>query len=344
MRLIISGGWFGKEGLFEAKVRNFKALDSLEGLRDLSYGFVVLSYSLSSETLGLRVKSSDIPPIVYLEIERLERFSHRPKETRLENLSSSFSAEGYKNSVKEIKRLISEGVFYQLNLTCRFDFLLYGDPIDLFVRYYTRQPVPYAFFLELEDFYIISGSMELFLQKQGDLIISKPIKGTAKSKEDLMKSEKDKAENLMITDMVRNDLSRIAICGSVRVQELFKIEEYKTLFQMHSTVVAKTNKDLQEILRKTFPPASVVGAPKRKAVEVIEQLEPHSRDYYCGAGGLVNGQDFTLNVLIRTAIGSGNRVSYFAGAGIVWDSSPEREWEEVLLKTQAFRKSACIGE
>ncbi|MEJ7621583.1 MAG: chorismate-binding protein [Aquificaceae bacterium] len=336
MRLILSGGWLGEEGLFKAKVRDLKVYNSLKDFKNLNYGFALFSYSLSSETLGLQIKSGNFPPIVCLEIDGFERLSYEQKEIRLERVSSSFTAKDYIDAVKEVKRLISEGVVYQLNLTCRFDFLLYGDPLDLFVRYYMRQPVPYAFFLDLEDFYVISGSMELFLKKEGDLILSKPIKGTAKNKEDLLKSEKDKAENLMITDMVRNDLSRIALSGSVEVTELFKIEEYKTLFQMHSTVRARTEKSLQEILKETFPPASVVGAPKRKAVEVIDQLEPHSRDYYCGAGGLIKGRDFLLSVLIRTAIGSGRRVSYFAGAGIVWDSSPEREWQEVLLKTQAF--------
>ena len=191
--------------------------------------------------------------------------------------------------------------------------------------------MPYAFFLDLEDFYLISGSMELFLEKRGNKLVSKPIKGTAKRKKDLEKSQKDKAENLMITDMVRKDLSRVAMPGSVRVEELFKIERFKTLFQMHSSVVAQTRESLQNILKETFPPASVVGAPKRKAVEIIDLLEPHNREYYCGCAGLVSEEDFTLSVLIRTAMGHGNRLSYYAGAGIVWDSVPEKEWQEVLL-------------
>ncbi len=341
MRLFLSGGWFGKVGLFRAKVKRLYFLDSLERLK--GFGFLVLSYSFSSQTLGLRVKSSGFPPILYLELDGVEGFFHRPRGVRLEEVYSSFDSRSYVGAVRDVKRLISEGVVYQLNLTCRFDFSLKGEPLDLFVRYYKSQPVPYAFFLDLEDFYIISGSMELFLQKRGEVVLSKPIKGTAKTRQELLKSEKDRAENLMITDMVRNDLSRIALCGSVEVPELFRVEEYKTLFQMHSTVRAKTNKSLPEILQNTFPPASVVGAPKRKAVEVIDQLEPHSRDYYCGAGGLLKGEDFLLSVLIRTAIGSGDRLSYYAGAGIVWDSLPEREWEEVLLKSQAFKNSSCYN-
>lgn len=196
--------------------------------------------------------------------------------------------------------------------------------------------MPYTFFLELENFYLMSGSMELFLEKRGELIESKPIKGTARRKEELLVSEKDRAENLMITDMVRNDLSRIAPPGSVEVPELFRVEGFRTLFQMHSTVRVRTRRSLREIIHETFPPASVVGAPKRKAVEVIDRLESHSRDYYCGAGGLPMGEDFTLSVLIGAAIGSGERLSYYAGAGVVWDSEPEKEWEEVRLKIKAF--------
>ncbi len=337
MRLVLSGGWFCREGLFEAKIGRVHFFESLEDLRRSEFGFLVLSYSLSSQTLGVRVKSSGYPAVVYLELEDIFPFHREPKTLSLEQVSSSLSAQEYMGGVERVRGLISEGILYQLNLTCRFDFLLEGSPLDLFVRYYQRQPVPYAFFLELECFYLMSGSMELFLQKKGEILESRPIKGTARLKKDLIESEKDRAENLMITDMVRNDLSRVANPRSVEVVELFKVEEFKTLFHMHSTVRARTSYKLPKILLETFPPASVVGAPKRKAVEVIDQLEPHSRDYYCGAGGIVMGEDFTLSVLIRTALGSANRLSYYAGAGIVWDSLPEKEWQEVLLKTRAFQ-------
>lgn len=336
MRLLLSGGWYSTEGLLQARIKKVRFYTNLKEIPEKGYAFVVLSYSLSEQTLGVKVKSSDLPPVVYLELEDIEPFRKEPENYRLVEVSSSFSPEEYMEGVKKVKELIARGVVYQLNLTCRFDFLLEGKPIDLFLNYYKRQPVPYAFFLDLEDFYLISGSMELFLKKRGQVIESKPIKGTARSKKALLESEKDRAENLMITDMVRNDLSRVALPGSVEVPELFVIEEFKTLFQMHSTIRARTKEGFVRILQATFPPASVVGAPKKKAVEVIDQLEPHSRDYYCGAGGLLLRDDFTLSVLIRTAIGYGERLSYYAGAGIVWDSEPQAEWKEVLLKTSAF--------
>ena len=179
--------------------------------------------------------------------------------------------------------------------------------------------------------------MELFLEKRGKLLRSKPIKGTGSSPEEILGSPKERAENLMITDMVRNDIGRVAKFGSVRVEELFKVERFRTLYQMHSTVVGETEKSFKEILLNTFPPASVTGAPKKRAVEIIDELEPHARSYYCGSAGLIfpNG-DFKLSVLIRTAIGSEDKLSYYAGCGIVWDSDPEKELREMYLKVKAF--------
>ncbi|MFN7065859.1 MAG: chorismate-binding protein [Aquificaceae bacterium] len=336
MRLLLCGDWLGQRDLYEAKIKKLYLLESLQDLPPVNFGFLVLSYHLAEETLRLSIKPTPYPKLILLELEDFLPFSKEEKGAKLKLLSYSFSPEGYMKGVEKVKDLISQGVVYQLNLTCAFDLMLKGDPIDLFISYYKNQPVPYAFFLDLGNFYLLSGSMELFLEKRGELLISKPIKGTGKSREELEKSRKDKAENLMITDMVRNDLSRVALRGSVKVEELFKIEEFRTLFQMHSSVVARTREGAKRILLETFPPASVVGAPKRKAVEIIDLLEPHSRDYYCGCAGLLKEEDFTLSVLIRTAIGSGDKLTYFAGAGIVWDSKPEMEWEEILLKSRAF--------
>lgn len=336
MRLVFSGSWFDKDGLWEARIRRLHKFESLEDLEHVDFGFLLISYGFSSQTLGIKVKASEYPRLVFLELDEPSPFVKHEDSLNLRLLSSSFDEKNYTEAVKKVKEFIAEGTIYQLNLTCKFDFEMSGKPIDLFLRYYKSQPVPYAFFLDLEDFYLVCGSMELFLEKRGKKVVSKPIKGTAQSREELLKSQKDRAENLMITDMVRNDLSRVALRCSVKVEELFSVEEFRTLFQMHSTVLAQTEENVKNILMATFPPASVVGAPKRKAVELIDLLEPHPRDYYCGCAGFVFGGDFTLCVLIRTAIGSGNKLSYYAGAGIVWDSLPEKEWREVLLKTKAF--------
>ncbi len=334
--LIVSGGFFCKSWkLYQLQIKDIKLYNSLEDISKED-GFFVFSYSLSTESIGVKVKSSNLPKVIFVKIGDIKELRLTYKPVSLEILKFSLDKKAYIQRVKEIKKRIEEGIIYQLNLSTKIDFFLKGQPLDLFLKFFQTQRTPYAFFLDLGDFFIISGSMELFLQKKNNTIISKPIKGTAKSGKKLKESLKDKAENLMILDMMRNDLSKIAKVGSVKVEELFKIERYSTLFQMHSTVSAKTDAEFEDILLNTFPPASVTGAPKKKAVEIIDLLEPHSRDYYCGCAGFRWGKDFTLSVLIRTAFGTKDKLSYFAGSGIVYDSQEEKEWKETLSKVQAF--------
>jgi len=340
MQLILSGQWFGQKGFYEANIENISFYNSLSKVENLQTAFVVFSYDLSQETLKLNIKKSCFPSIIvakFKEIKKLPRMSKNSVSFSL--INKTLQDDAFKSKVLKIKDLIKDGTVYQINLTNRFDFEFSGNPLALFFKFYKNQPVPYGFYLDLGDFFIISGSMELFLEKKDFILKSKPIKGTAKHQKFLELSEKDKAENLMITDMMRNDIGRIAKIGSVRVTELFKITKYKTLYQMHSTVEGVTEKSLFEIIKATFPPASVTGAPKRKAVEMIDTLEPHARGYYCGCAGLIkNDSDFTLSVLIRTAVGSKNQLSYYAGCGIVWDSEPEKELKELYLKVKAFTK------
>ncbi|GLI52313.1 chorismate-binding protein [Thermodesulfovibrio yellowstonii] len=336
--LILCGSWIGKKGFYEVEIEELKFFHNLSEIRELEpLSFVIFSYNLSGETLDLKLKSTDLPSVIVIKIRKFKKINEKKGHYNLLPYSMSLKDSEFLAGIQKIRNLIEEGTVYQINLTNCFDFEFKGNPVNLFFRFYKNQPVPYGFFLNLGDFFIVSGSMELFLDKLGERIISKPIKGTSKSLKFLQNSYKDKAENLMITDMMRNDIGRVAEVGSVKVSELFKITKYRTLYQMHSTVEGITNRSIVEIIGETFPPASVTGAPKRKAVEIIELLEPHARGYYCGAAGLVrNDKDFTLSVLIRTAVGIDNHLSYYAGCGIVWDSVPERELEELYLKVKAF--------
>lgn len=292
MRLIINGGWLKErtDRFYRIRPGGIHFLSDLHGLGRLlkkrDY-FIVISYDLSGKFLELNIKRSPFPPLILVEIKNLEEVLPLETSYSLNFYSMSLRDEAFMEKVKKIRELISEGTIYQVNLTNRFDFFFEGEPESLFYRFHFNQPVPYSFYLNTGDFYIISGSMELFLEKKGEIIQSKPIKGTSTSAQELIESKKDMAENLMITDMMRNDIGRIARKGSVRVTELFKLTEYRTLFQMHSTVEAITDRGFIDILEATFPPASVTGAPKKKAVEIIESLEPHPRSYYCGCGGLV---------------------------------------------------------
>lgn len=336
--LILCGSWLGQRGFFEAEIEEVRFFQSLAEIGEIEPpSFAVFSYDLSGETLKLKLKKTELPSVIIVKIKNFKKIREVENSFRLSPINKALKDEEYLSGVQKIQKLIEEGTVYQINLTNRFDFEFQGHPNSLFFHFYNNQPVPYGFCLNLGEFFILSGSMELFLEKKVNTIVSKPIKGTSKSREFLQNSQKDKAENLMITDMMRNDIGRIANIGSVRVPELFKITKYRTLYQMHSTVEGNTDKSIIEILQATFPPASVTGAPKRKAVEMIELLEPHARSYYCGCAGLIkNKTDFTLSVLIRTAIGMGSVLSYYAGCGIVWDSEPEGELGELYLKVKAF--------
>ena len=337
MDLILSGGWIGREGLWKARVSEPVYLRRFEEIPEGSDLFLIISYDLSRDTLRVDIKCRDLPPIIALPLEGFEGFSGRGGPYRLDLVDMSLRRGDFIDGVLKVKDHIERGEVYQVNLTSEIMFRLEGDPLGLFLDFFERQPVPYGFFLRTEDLIVMSGSMELFLEKRGTKVVSRPIKGTGRTPGEILSREKEMAENLMITDMMRNDLGRIAKTGTVRVRDLFKVEEFKTLCQMYSTVEAETEESAGEILKSTFPPASVTGAPKRRAVEVIDEIEPHARGYYCGTAGMIfRGGDFTFSVLIRTAYGSCERISYFAGCGIVWDSEPEREFEELLLKVRAF--------
>ena len=259
---------------------------------------------------------------------------------------------GFVRMVERARRYIAEGDIYQVNLSQRFE-TPFEISSELFLRkLYQAQPVPFACCLDFGRFQLLSGSMELFLRKSGRHLTTRPIKGTRrrgrnkqedqKLRRELLKSEKERAENLMIVDLMRNDLGRVCEFGSVRVKNLFKVEPYSTLYQMVSEVNGKLRDGVtvEEIIRNTFPPGSVTGAPKRRAMEIIDELEPHLRGPYCGAIGffMPNG-DFTLSVAIRVLAASGGTGTFWVGGGIMWDSVPEFEYEETLVKAQAMMKA-----
>lgn len=255
----------------------------------------------------------------------------------------------YMAGVKKILEYIGNGDVYQVNLSHFISIKRKIDPLDLFIRYYKEQPVPYGMYLKCDNFHFISGSMELFLDRNCNKILTKPIKGTMgrdsdegvnmRLKNKLYNDVKERAENLMIVDLMRNDLSRICRIGTVGVDKLFNIKDYSTLFQMESAVsgILNDNLSLKEIIHCVFPPGSVTGAPKRRSIQIIDELEEHYRGPYCGCAGVIRPDGgFTLSVSIRTAVVKDNDISYWVGSGIVNDSSAEREYLETLLKSRAF--------
>lgn len=263
--------------------------------------------------------------------------------------SPNMSKEEYVEKVKIAKGFIERGDIYQVNLSQRFRAKFDIEPLKFFLNLYHIQPVPYGCYINFGEYKLISGSMELFLRRKGNEIVTKPIKGTKKrgststSDEllihELASSDKERAENLMIVDLMRNDLGRICNFGTVNVRNLFKIESYSTLHQMVSEVGGSLRSYIRpkDIIENTFPPGSVTGAPKKRTLEIIDVLEPHYRGPYCGVIGIfMPDGDLTLSVGIRIVVIRNDSATFWVGSGIVWDSEPEEEYEETLIKARAI--------
>lgn len=263
-------------------------------------------------------------------------------------LKPATARDAYIRKIEEARRLIAEGDYYEVNLSHRLSADFSGSPYDLYRRMRAIGPVPFGAFLQVARWSVCCASPKRFLCKRGPVVFSQPIKGTARRSGDpaadkrhrdrLMQSGKEKAENLMIVDLVRNDLSRIAKEGSVEVPELFEIQSFGTVHQMVSTVRAEAGiDDPVEIIKACFPMGSMTGAPKISAMQSIEALEDYRRGIYSGAiGYMTPGGDFDFNVVIRTAVITAGRLYYAAGGAITGDSDPAAEWEETLVKARAL--------
>jgi para-aminobenzoate synthetase/4-amino-4-deoxychorismate lyase len=268
-------------------------------------------------------------------------------EYHLTDWQPSISQDAYNRHIQIIRDAISRGETYQVNYTMRLRAAFEKDDLAFYHRLLAAQQANYSAYLNLGRFRILSASPELFFRREGDRIITKPMKGTAKrgrfweedqkQREWLAHSEKNQAENLMIVDLLRNDLARIAETGSVEVPHLFEIERYPTVFQMTSTVTAKVppHVTLRDIFSVLFPCGSITGAPKVKTMEWIAELEDSPRGVYCGTIGFVkpNG-DAVFNVAIRTVVVDTQKgtAEYGVGGGITYDSTAEGEYLEALAK------------
>ncbi len=251
---------------------------------------------------------------------------------------SSHSEDQYIAYVNQIRELIAEGGVYQVN-ACRELRTPYelddGGLRGLFSQMLSENPAPHASYLSIPGIEIASASPELFLSRSGDRLLTSPIKGTLRAEGELF-GEKDKAENLMIVDLMRNDLGQIADPGSVEVSELFRDEEHPGLRHLVSDICADVGEDISwaEIFIATTPPGSVSGAPKSAALKVISEHEL-ARGPYCGALGWIHGDRAQLSVAIRTFWSNDDGLLRFGtGAGITWGSDPTLEWQETQLKAQ----------
>lgn len=253
----------------------------------------------------------------------------------------------YLENVGHVLDYIRAGDVYQINYTQRAHFTCPGNLLELYLRLKQIQPVSYASFINLGKGVIISGSPELFLRLSHDKVLSKPMKGTRKRSQDraidrklrqeLKASCKDQAENVMIVDLMRNDIGRFCEYGTVKVPRLYVVEAYDTVYQMvsHVSGMIRNGTQISDMIRATFPPGSITGAPKKRAMEIIYELEPHQRGVYCGTIGYFFQDKMVLNVAIRTLELWDNLGVLGIGGGIVADSDPELEYEESIIKARA---------
>jgi para-aminobenzoate synthetase/4-amino-4-deoxychorismate lyase len=250
----------------------------------------------------------------------------------------------FTEAIEVIHEAIRQGDTYQVNYTYPIRARWPGDPYDLFRQLLYAQAATYGAYLEFNDFAICSASPELFFRRDGDLLRSRPMKGTLRRSEDpeagapgrLAGSEKDRAENLMIVDMVRNDLSRVCEPGTVAVHNPFMLEAYPTVWQMTARVHGRSRATLPEIFGALFPPASITGAPKAAAMGFIKNLETEPRGVYTGTIGFAAPDGRAqFNVAIRTAVvdKATSRMTYNVGGGIVWDSDADSEFDESIAKS-----------
>jgi para-aminobenzoate synthetase component 1 len=273
-------------------------------------------------------------------------------------LRSTFTHRGYLDAVARVREYIVAGDIFQANLSQRFQTERREPPFQLYQRLRRRNPAPFAAYLDFGDLQILSASPERFLRLDGERrhVETRPIKGTrprglgpmhdAALGRALAESEKDRAENVMIVDLLRNDLSRVCRPGTVRVPELFALEHHPTVHHLVSTVIGELepSADAVDLLRATFPGGSITGAPKVRAMEIIAELEPTQRGVYCGSIGYISTSGaMDTSIVIRTYLVLRGQIYFQAGGGIVADSDPELEYRETLDKARGLIETLATG-
>ncbi len=274
----------------------------------------------------------------------------QPRASVLGPIESNFTREDYLAAVQRSLDYIAAGDIFQVNLSQRFSAWGSPVPLDLYLRLRRRSPAPFAAYLQWEDLAVVSASPEWFYQTRDDLVITRPIKGTRprgateaddqRLASELAESPKDRAELTMIVDLERNDLGRACRYGTVRVLEPHSIESFAQVHHLVATVEGRLRAGVgaMDVVRALFPGGSITGAPKIRAMEIIDGLEPTRRSLYTGAIGYYGlGGASGFNIAIRTMIVEGNRVSFQVGGGIVSDSTPTGEYLETLDKGRALR-------
>lgn len=293
-----------------------------------------------------------------VEVEPVSNNEVFTNETKVGNIQCRITKEVYLENVNKLLAHIKRGDIYEINYCIEFfceNVVI--NPRQVFNKLNELTQAPYAQLVKHKDEYIICASPERFIQRKGDTLITQPMKGTARRNPDKMEDEKiknalrnnlkEQTENVMAVDVARNDLSQVAQKGTVQVTELFGVQTFKNVHQMVSTVSCKVKEGVKfnDIVKATFPPASMTGAPKLKAIELIKKYELSPRNIYSGALGFINDiGDFDFCVVIRTLIYNPKlmRLSFHVGSAITAQCNPEEEWNECLLKAETLVKAIEI--
>jgi len=347
----------GCMGYFAYDLVNFieeieqKNIDDLK-LDDIALGFynsaIIIDHLLNKLSIACTSAGTNA---VNENIENIKKMiagvkSYKtPPQYNENNIISNFDKQEYIAIVEKAREYIRNGDIFQVNLSQRFETPIECSPQDIYLKLREASPAPFSAYLNFDEAQVISSSPERFLKINGHNIETRPIKGTRprgadvvtdiRMKNELLNSEKEHSELTMIVDLQRNDLGRICEFGSIVVQSHFEIEEYANVFHAVSTITGRLKNDIDVIdcLKATFPGGSITGAPKIRAMEIIEELERVKRGIYTGAIGYI-GFDGTadLNIAIRTIVVKNKMAYYNVGGGIVWDSVAEKEYEETLHK------------
>ncbi len=272
-------------------------------------------------------------------------------EEKRSNFISNFNKSEYKSAITKMKNYIASGDIYIANMTQRFYTESNEDSFEIYKKLRSINKAPFSAFMNFKDFQVISSSPERFLQVNNKKVVTRPIKGTrprGKTKEEdhknsleLLNSEKDKAELLMVVDLERNDLSKVCKPHSVKVTELFKLETYATVFHLVSTVEGELKDEVSAVkcIKECFPGGSITGTPKIRAMEIIEELEALKRNIYTGSIGYFDFRgNADFNIAIRTIIKKDNKAYFGVGGGITYDSNEEAEYNETLDKAKALMR------
>ncbi|MFL6253791.1 MAG: aminodeoxychorismate synthase component I [Pyrinomonadaceae bacterium] len=325
-----------------------------EGL--YAVGFVAYEAAPAFDrALVVKQHSSDLPLLWFGLFDNTSKMQTARGEFRVSGWTPSITRAVYEQSVEAVREAIARGDTYQVNYTLRLRARFEGDDFAFYERLRAAQRTRFGAYVNAGRFRVLSASPELFFRRRGSRVETRPMKGTAArgrwKEEDetaaarLVASEKERAENLMIVDLLRNDLGRVAETGAVKVEELFRVERYPTVLQMTSTVAATLREGitLEELFAALFPCGSVTGAPKVSTSRFIAALEDSPRGVYCGAVGFVApGGDAAFNVAIRTVVvdAETGEAVYGTGGGVTWDSTPGGEYAEALEKSKLLTEDA----